>query len=74
MSGAVADDNSRLLLYYASSDTRLHVAESTVDRMLDYCLRMPPDRGRSRASVEDRLKLIEANEALFDSSPMAGRP
>jgi 4-O-beta-D-mannosyl-D-glucose phosphorylase len=60
--GAVADDDGRLLLYYASSDTRLHVAESTVERMLDYCLHTPPDRGRSRTSVEDRLSLIRANE------------
>jgi 4-O-beta-D-mannosyl-D-glucose phosphorylase len=60
--GAVADDDGRLLLYYASSDTRLHVAETTVERMLDYCLNTPPDRGGSRASVEDRWNIIRANE------------
>jgi 4-O-beta-D-mannosyl-D-glucose phosphorylase len=60
--GTVAEDDGRLLLYYASSDTRLHVAETTVERMLDYCLHTPPDRGRSRTSVEDRLSLIRANE------------
>ena len=59
--GAIAETGGRLLLYYASSDTRLHVAETTVERMLDYCFNTPEDRGRSRASVEDRVKLIRAN-------------
>jgi 4-O-beta-D-mannosyl-D-glucose phosphorylase len=61
--GVIADPDGRLLLYYASSDTRLHVAESTIDRMADYCLNTPPDRGRSRTSVEDRIALIRANRA-----------
>jgi 4-O-beta-D-mannosyl-D-glucose phosphorylase len=61
--GVIAGDDGRLLIYYASSDTRLHVAETTIERMLDYCLRTPEDRGRSRAGVEDRLRLIRANAA-----------
>ena len=62
--GAIADDDGRLLIYYASSDTRMHVAESTVDRMVDYCLNTPPDSLTSRGQVEKRLALIEANRAL----------
>lgn len=62
--GAIADDDGRLLIYYASSDTRLHVAESTVDRMTDYCLNTPADSLTSRGQVEKRLALIEANRAL----------
>jgi 4-O-beta-D-mannosyl-D-glucose phosphorylase len=59
--GAIADPDGRLLIYYASSDTRLHVAESTVDRMLDYARNTPPDGLRSRASVEARIALIRRN-------------
>jgi mannose/cellobiose epimerase-like protein (N-acyl-D-glucosamine 2-epimerase family)/predicted GH43/DUF377 family glycosyl hydrolase len=59
--GAIADPDGRLLIYYASSDTRLHVAESTIDRMLDYVRNTPPDGLRSRASVEARIALIRRN-------------
>ncbi len=59
--GAIADSDGRLLVYYASSDTRLHVAETSIERMLDYVLNTPPDGLRSRASVEARLALIRRN-------------
>lgn len=59
--GAIADSDGRLLIYYASSDTRLHVAETSVERMLDYVRNTPPDGLRSRASVEARLVLIRSN-------------
>jgi 4-O-beta-D-mannosyl-D-glucose phosphorylase len=59
--GAIADPDGRLLIYYASSDTRLHVAETSVDRMLDYVRNTPPDGLRSRASVEARIALIRRN-------------
>ena len=62
--GAIADPDGRLLIYYASSDTRLHVAETSVERILDYCLHTPEDRGRSRTSVEDRLHLIWKNRGI----------
>ncbi len=62
--GAIADPDGRLLIYYASSDTRLHVAETSIERMLDYCLHTPEDRGRSRTSVEDRLELIRKNRGV----------
>jgi 4-O-beta-D-mannosyl-D-glucose phosphorylase len=60
--GAIVDDDGRLLLYYASSDTRLHVAESSIDQMIDYCKNTPVDRLRSRSSVEDRIALIRNNQ------------
>jgi 4-O-beta-D-mannosyl-D-glucose phosphorylase len=63
--GAIASESGRLLIYYASSDTRLHVAETSIDQMLDYCFNTPADRGRSYTSVEDRLKLIRANAAYL---------
>ncbi len=59
--GAVADDDGRLLIYYASSDTRMHVAETTVDRMVDYCFNTPEDGLRSGSSVQSRTELITRN-------------
>ncbi|MDR0645179.1 MAG: glycosidase [Treponema sp.] len=59
--GVIAEENGRLLIYYASSDTRLHVAESTVDRLLDYCFNTPPDQLTSQGSVQKRIALINKN-------------
>ncbi len=59
--GWVKKDNGEVLIYYASSDTRMHVATSTVDILLDYVLNNPPDGLRSAASVVERNKLIERN-------------
>ncbi len=59
--GWVRRDNGDVLIYYASSDTRMHVAESTVDKLLDYVLNTPPDRLRSAESVKQRNELIKRN-------------
>ncbi|MGD0552839.1 MAG: glycosidase [Sedimentisphaerales bacterium] len=59
--GWVARKNGQLFIYYASSDTRCHVAETTVDLMLDYVLNTPPEAGRSFACVQQRYKLISKN-------------
>lgn len=61
INGAIAEENGRLLLYYASSDTRLHVAESSVDRMEDYCFNTPADGLSSQACVQQRIKMISTN-------------
>ena len=61
--GCIADDDGRLLIYYASSDTRIHVAESTVPRLLDYALNTPEDPLTSAGCVEERYTLIERNLA-----------
>jgi 4-O-beta-D-mannosyl-D-glucose phosphorylase len=53
----------RLLIYYASSDTRIHVAESSVARLLDYALNTPEDPLTSARCVEQRIALIERNLA-----------
>ena len=63
--GAVARANGDLFIYYASSDTRMHVATTTVDRMLDYVRNTPPDGGRSAFCVAQRIALIERNLALL---------
>ena len=63
--GWVARKNGEVLIYYGSSDTRLHVATSTVDRLLDYTLNTPEDPLRSYACVEQRYALIEKNLQLL---------
>ena len=55
------EDNGSVYIYYASSDTRLHVAESTVERLLDYCFNTPADGLRSIESVRNIYKLVDKN-------------
>lgn len=59
--GAVLRANGDFFIYYASSDTRMHVATSTLAQMLDYVVNTPADPLRSHACVEQRLALIERN-------------
>ena len=59
--GLVVNEGGRVFLYYASSDTRLHVATSDVDTLLDYVTNNPPDPLRSAACVEQRKELIRKN-------------
>lgn len=59
--GAIADDDGQLYIYYASADTRLHVASTTVERMVDYALHTPPDPLRSADCVKQRCELIDKN-------------
>ncbi|PWW05722.1 4-O-beta-D-mannosyl-D-glucose phosphorylase [Paenibacillus cellulosilyticus] len=65
--GVIARDNGEVYIYYASSDTRCHVAVSTVDRLLDYVMNTPEDPLRSYASVQQRVSLIERNRAYLSS-------
>ena len=55
------DDGKTIFIYYASSDTRMHVATTTVELLLDYVMHTPPDGLRSAASVEAIMALIDAN-------------
>ncbi|MDQ2076052.1 4-O-beta-d-mannosyl-d-glucose phosphorylase Mgp130 [Marinimicrobium sp. ABcell2] len=59
--GWIVNDKNEVFIYYASSDTRLHVATSTVDKLVDYVTNTPEDGLRSAASVAKRNKLIAAN-------------
>jgi 4-O-beta-D-mannosyl-D-glucose phosphorylase len=59
--GWVMRKSGEVFIYYASSDTRIHVATSTVDRLLDYVLHAPEDGLRSAASVQQRVDLVERN-------------
>ena len=62
--GWVARKNGDVFIYYGSSDTRTHVATSTVDRLLDYVLNTPEDGMRSSICVQQRCRLIEKNLRL----------
>lgn len=59
--GWIADEDGRVLIYYASSDTRLHVATSTIDRLVDYCLNTPADGLTTSASVRAINDMIDRN-------------
>ena len=63
--GLVMKDDGTVFLYYASSDTRLHVATSTIERLCDWVKNTPEDPLTSRKCVEQRIKLIRKNEALI---------
>jgi 4-O-beta-D-mannosyl-D-glucose phosphorylase len=62
--GWVARKNGDVFIYYGSSDTRTHVATTTVEKLLDYCENTPPDAMRSKLCVQQRSKLIEKNLRL----------
>ena len=59
--GWICDEDGKVFIYYASSDTRMHVATSTVDRLIDYCLHTAPDGLRTGLSVEILNRLIDKN-------------
>ncbi len=59
--GWIVDEDGKVFIYYASSDTRLHVATSTLDRLVDYCLNTPTDGLFTSRSVEAINRLIDSN-------------
>lgn len=59
--GWIVDEDGKVFIYYASSDTRLHVATSTVDRLVDYCMNTPQDGLTTAASVKTLNALIDKN-------------
>ena len=66
--GWIADEDGTVYIYYASSDTRMHVATSTIERLTDYCLHTPEDKLRSTTSVENIYDIIEANKLVMSES------
>lgn len=59
--GAIADEKGDVYIYYASSDTRMHVATTTIDKLKDYVFNTPSDPLRSVKCVEQRCELIKKN-------------
>lgn len=66
--GWVADEDGRVLIYYASSDTRMHVAESSIDRLTDYVMNTPADGYTSAESVKSLYKLIDSNKLALQQN------
>lgn len=64
--GWILDDDGKVFIYYASSDTRMHVATSTIDQLVDYCINSPQDEFRSAASVNRINDLIEKNKCHLE--------
>lgn len=60
--GWIADEDGKVFIYYASSDTRMHVATSTIDKLVDYCFNTPEDKFTTAASVETIKSLIDKNK------------
>ena len=59
--GAIVNDKNEVFIYYASSDTRMHVATTTIDSLIDYVFNTPQDPGRSVLCVQQRCDLIKKN-------------
>jgi 4-O-beta-D-mannosyl-D-glucose phosphorylase len=59
--GWICDENGNVFVYYGSSDTRMHVATTSVDRLVHYCMNTPKDGLRSASSVETINSLIDRN-------------
>lgn len=64
--GWIARDNGEVFIYYASSDTRMHVATSSIEKLVDYCINTPEDGLTSAASVRARNALIASNLEILD--------
>jgi 4-O-beta-D-mannosyl-D-glucose phosphorylase len=63
--GAIVNEKKEVFIYYASSDTRLHVATTTVDKLTDFIFNTPKDPGRSVECVAQRCQLIDRNLELL---------
>ena len=63
--GAIVNDKDEVFIYYASSDTRMHVATTTLDKLIDYVFNTPADALRSVDCVKQRIGLIDANLKLL---------
>jgi len=59
--GWILDEDQTVYIYYASSDTRMHVAASPLDRLIDYVMNTPEDPGRTSACVRQRMEMIQRN-------------
>ncbi len=68
--GWIADDDGTVYIYYASSDTRMHVAVSSIEKLLDYVMNTQADGLRSAASVQTVIEIIDKNKKLMKLSNM----
>ena len=61
--GWIADEDGKVFIYYASSDTRMHVATSTIEKLLDYVINTPADGFNSAATVKTLIDIIDKNQS-----------
>lgn len=66
--GAIVNEEGKVFIYYASSDTRMHVATTTIDRLKDYVFNTPKDPLRSVKCVEQRCELIRKNLEYLENN------
>tara|TARA_R110000868_G_scaffold294140_1_gene554700 strand:+ start:46638 stop:47819 length:1182 start_codon:yes stop_codon:yes gene_type:complete len=62
--GWIEDEDGKIFIYYASSDTRMHVAESSIDQLIDYVTNTPEDGYRSFTSVETVKSIVNKNKSV----------
>ncbi len=65
--GWIADEDGKVFIYYASSDTRMHVATTTVDKLIDYVVNTPADGFRSATSVDTIYGIVDRNKSLQET-------
>ena len=65
--GWIADEDGNVFIYYASSDTRMHVATTTIGQLLDYVVNTPEDEGNSSSSVKTLQRIIHGNQPYLNS-------
>lgn len=74
--GWIADEDGKVFIYYASSDTRMHAATTTINQLLDYVMNSPADGFRSAATVQTIVDLVDQNKAKANGHahhhPVAG--
>lgn len=63
--GWIADDDGKVFIYYASSDTRMHVAVSSIEKLLDYVMNTAADRFTSAETVRILTELIDRNQSAY---------
>jgi len=66
--GWILKENGDVLIYYASSDTRMHVAFSTIDKLIDYVMNTPEDAGRTELCVKQRDEMISQNLSIIENT------
>ena len=71
--GWIVNENEEVFIYYASSDTRMHVATTTIERLLDYVLHTPQDALTSANCVDQRIQLIDQNFEYIQKAQNRGQ-
>ncbi|RZM21463.1 MAG: glycosidase, partial [Pedobacter sp.] len=71
--GWIAEDNGKVFIYYASSDTRMHVATSSVAQLVDYVMNTPEDGLKSSASVAAIINLVNKNKEVVVAEQRSGK-